>query len=304
MIDNTIARLTFLIGALASSLASTAVQAAGDEICLEGGRYSMGSNNHYREEGPARDVDVAPFCLDRTEVSNSDFAEFVEATGYVTLAERGPERKQYPNAPEAFFSPGSAVFVKPDSLVGLTLGGWWQFIVEANWRQPEGRPVDMNQIAQHPVVHIAYEDAEAYAQWRGRRLASEAEWEFAARDGLNGQPYAGGSEAPSTDAANTWQGRFPIENTADDGFQMSSPVGHYPASKFGFHDLIGNVWEWTSTPFSSRPGAAPNRTIKGGSFLCADNFCLRYRPAARQAQETGLGSNHIGFRTARSAEKN
>ncbi|MEM7278388.1 MAG: formylglycine-generating enzyme family protein [Pseudomonadota bacterium] len=267
-----------------------------DEICLSGGTFTMGSEAHYPEEKPLREVSVDAFCMDRHEVSNQQFEKFVAATGYKTVAETGPARSDYPGQPDAFFAPGSAVFVSPGSLKSAALNQWWQFRETANWRSPQGDPSTKAQ-SLYPVVHVAYKDALAYAKWLGRDLPTEAQWEFAAREiGANGaNPDLQANLIPAK-AANTWQGRFPLNNSAEDGHVGTAPVGSYPANAHGFFDLIGNVWEWTKSPYQ---GPAAQRTIKGGSHLCAPNYCLRYRPSARQGQDTGLGTSHIGFRTVR-----
>lgn len=267
-----------------------------DEVCLDGGRFLMGSDEFYREEAPRRPVQVDPFCIDRYEVTRAEFAEFVKATGYQTTAETGPDRSHYPDAPDSFFTSGSAVFVAPKSIVGARLGQWWRFIATANWRAPRGEPLVDAALDDHPVVHVSFKDAAAYARWRGRSLPTEEQWEFAAQGGASGQEFAWDRQALPSDHANTWQGRFPVENLVEDGYADTAPVGSFPANGFGIHDMIGNVWEWT---VSAMPPAASDRmrVIKGGSYLCAENYCLRFRPAARQAQDTGLGTSHIGFRT-------
>lgn len=283
---------------------------------VEGGAFMMGSERAYAEEGPVHTEQVTGFWISRYEVSNKQFAEFVEATSYVTVAERVPSPEEYPDIPKDLLVPGSAVFVAPDTFVStVNPMAWWQFRAGADWRHPNGSETTIKGRDDFPVVHIAHEDALAYAAWRGHRLPSEAEYEFAARGGLEGATYASGEElAPAGEhQANTWQGIFPVQNTAEDGFKGLAPVGCYESNAYGLHDMIGNVWEWTSDPYypahgdyteppqgyDPRQPGLPVRVIKGGSFLCAPNYCMRYRPAARHAQETGLGTDHIGFRTVR-----
>lgn len=273
------------------------------ERCLEGGEFTMGSNNHYPEERKERRVTVGPFCIDTFEVTNDAFARFIEETGYLTVAERGPSRADYPNAPEKFFQAGSAVFQPPEQLGDrMSTMSWWQFRPDANWQNIDGEGRSIEGLEHHPVVHIAFEDAMAFANWRGRDLPTEAEWEFAARGGEGPSEYAWGSErAPEGhEMANTWQGQFPRVNVRADGHLGTAPAGSFPANGYGLHDMIGNAWEWTkTTPDGMGLASGQQRIIKGGSFLCAPNYCARYRPAARQAQDTGLGTSHIGFRTVR-----
>lgn len=275
---------------------------SGSERCLDGGEFLMGSNRHYPEEREERMVRVHSFCIDIFEVTNAQFAEFVAATAYVTLAERGPAKSDYPQAPPEYFRPGSAVFVMPDGNRAPAAMSWWQFKEQAYWRRPAGKGSSVDGLEEHPVVHVAYEDALAYAQWRGRDLPTEAEWEFAARGGGNGTEFAWGDErAPGgVEQANTWQGDFPVRNKALDAYRGTAPVGSFPANGYGLHDMIGNVWEWTRSSAPRRDSARmQQRVIKGGSFLCAPNYCARFRPAARQAQDAGLGTSHVGFRTVR-----
>lgn len=292
---------------------------SGEEMAwIEGGSFMMGEEGAYPEEGPAHAEHLAGFWISRHEVSNSQFAEFVDATGYVTVAERVPSPEEYPDIPKELLVPGSAVFVVPETFVSTVNPlAWWQFRKDANWRHPNGPGTTIKGREHFPVVHMAQEDALAYAKWRGHRLPTEAEYEFAARGGLEGAAFAGGEElAPSgVHEANTWQGLFPFQNTGEDGFKGLAPVGCYEPNAYGLHDMIGNVWEWTSDPYypvhgdfvdppqgyDPRQPGLPVRVIKGGSFLCAPNYCMRYRPAARHAQETGLGTDHIGFRMVREA---
>lgn len=258
------------------------------EVELAGGAFTMGAAPMHTEEGPPRPASVAPYAMDRTEVTVADYAAFVEATGYVTLAERPPDPARYPGVP--------VERLKPSSLVFDPQRGEWRVVEGASWRRPQGPGSSVAGREREPVTHVAYADALAYARWKGRDLPTEAEWEFAARDGLEGARYAWGDEPRPSGVipANTWQGLFPVADTGEDGFKgRPAPVGCFPASRFGLSDISGNVWEWTRAP----AGGAP--MIKGGSYLCADNFCLRYRPAARQEGPPDTGASHIGFRTVR-----
>jgi formylglycine-generating enzyme required for sulfatase activity len=283
-----------------------------DMIWIPGGTFLMGSNAFYREERPVRPETTAGFWIDRHPVTNAQFRRFVEATGYVTFSERTPTREMYPDAAEEFLVPGSLVFVKPPRPVSLRdHRAWWAYVPGANWRHPNGPNSSIAQRDNHPVVHVNYEDAQAYAAWAGKALPSEVEWEFAARGGLDGAAYAWG-DAANPDGrylANTWQGRFPFENLAEDGFEGTSPVDAFPPNGYGLHDVCGNVWEWTVTPYAPAGDAEKScchrespdprkmlRVVKGGSHLCAPNYCLRARPAARQGETIDSSTSHIGFR--------
>jgi formylglycine-generating enzyme len=283
-------------------------------IWVPGGSFLMGSDRFYREERPTRSVSVSGFWMDTHPVTNAEFGQFVRATGYATLAERSPDPAAYRNADPSLLVPGSLVFRKPDRPVDLRdYRAWWEYLPGADWRHPEGPCSSLEGRGDHPVVHVAYEDACAYAAWAGKELPTEPEWEFAARGGLHGATYAWGDLlAPDgRPMANTWQGRFPWENLCEDGYEGTSPVGAFPANGYGLHDMIGNVWEWTASLFAphgaehraksccnpSGPGVAlPRRVVKGGSHLCAPNYCLRYRPAARQGEQVDTSTCHIGFR--------
>lgn len=237
-------------------------------VWVAGGEFSMGSDAHYPEEAPERAARVDGFWIDRHEVTNAQFAQFVATTEYVTLAERDTD------APA-----GSAVFAS----------GGWQYVEGASWREPEGPGSSVEGRERHPVVHVALEDAEAYAAWLGRALPTETQWEYA----------AAAQQGPAQ--ANTWQGRFPVRNTAEDGYPGTAPVGCFAPNRHGLHDMIGNVWELTATAAWTVPGRGPANVIKGGSHLCAPNFCRRYRATARQTQEHALGTGHVGFRTVSKA---
>jgi sulfatase modifying factor 1 len=279
-----------------------------------GGQFMLGDNRFYVEEGPAGIASVGDFNIDRTEVTNWQFRAFIEATGYVTAAELGLSQKDFPNVPPELRVPGSMVFVSPDPDNVSVPASWGQFVPGANWQHPLGPESSIEGKDAFPVVHLIHADAKAYAEWMGRRLPTEAEWEYASRGGLDGATYSWGQESPhqGESKANTWQGHFPYTNFKDDGFVGSSPVGCFPKNGYGLYDMTGNVWEWTDTAYGpdhkrnygdggydpQQPGIKV-KTLKGGSFLCSDNYCQRFRPAARQAQDVTLGSSHIGFRTAK-----
>jgi formylglycine-generating enzyme required for sulfatase activity len=318
-------------------------------VLLAGGEFRMGSGSFYPDEAPVHQRTVAPFEIDLHPVTNRQFAAFVEATGYVTVAERPLDPADFPAADPADLVPGGLVFTSAPGPVDLSdWRQWWRWGAGANWRQPFGPGSDAEGKEDHPVVQVSFEDAWAYADWVGKRLPTEAEWEFAARGGLDGAVFAWGDEARPDDRlmANTWQGRFPYLNTGANGWVGTSPVMSFPPNGYGLYDCIGNVWEWTSSYYSSRheppesnpdegvpaPGAAeygpvctcspqpagnsreaaqaaastepgsaiPRRVLKGGSHLCAPEYCLRYRPAARSPQADDTATTHIGFRCVRS----
>jgi formylglycine-generating enzyme required for sulfatase activity len=295
---------------------------------IAGGTFLMGSDRHYPEEGPAHRVAVDDFWIDRDPVTNAEFGRFVRDSGYVTLAERLLDPALYPGVPVHLLQPCSLVFSPPRFPVDTSDWRlWWRLLPGASWHQPYGPGSSCRGLEAHPVVHIAFQDALAYARWAGKDLPSEAEWEHAAWGGLEDAEYAWGDTfAPGGQhMANTWQGQFPHENTALDGFERTSPVRSFPPNGYGLYDMIGNVWEWTSDFYAPRhtaavmkpccvprnprnstpedsfdPALPPNgiarRVIKGGSHLCAPNYCYRYRPAARQAQAIDSPTSHIGFR--------
>jgi formylglycine-generating enzyme required for sulfatase activity len=304
---------------------------AHDVVDLPGGEFHMGSDVHYPEEAPAHRVRVGAFGLDRHPVTNGQYAAFVEATGYVTVAERPLDPADFPGAPPENLAPGSMVFTPTPGPVDLRhLSQWWAWTPGACWRQPDGPASSVAGRDDHPVVHVAHEDAAAYARWVGARLPSEAEWEHAARGGLDGAEFTWGDEARPGGRlmANTWDGPdFPWRSTGESGWLRTSPVGSFPSNGFGLVDMAGNVWEWTDDWWTSRhpddPASSccaphdphggdvdgsydpaqpqfrvPRKVIKGGSHLCADTYCLRYRPAARRPQMVDTGMSHIGFRCA------
>src|SRR5262245_6680875 len=299
-----------------------------DMIRLPGGDFLMGSDRHYPEEAPTHRVRVDAFWMDRTPVTNREFRRFVEATGHVTFAEIPPDPKDYPGALPHMLKAGSLVFTPPKHAVDLRdWSQWWEFKFRANWRRPYGPGSSIRGLDDYPVVHIAYRDAEAYATWAGKELPTEAEWEFAARGGLDAAEYAWGEEFTpgGKQMANTWQGAFPLENLKSDGYLRTSPVTAFPPNGYGLYDLIGNVWEWTTDWWSSKhEGDAakaccvpqnprggleeasydpnlpnikiPRKVLKGGSHLCVPNYCYRYRPAARHAEAVDTSTSHVGFR--------
>jgi sulfatase modifying factor 1 len=297
-------------------------------IELPAGSFRMGSADFYPEEAPVHEVRIDAFAIDRAPVTVAQFARFAEQTGHVTLAELAPDPAAYPDADPSLLRAGSAVFHHTPGPVPLSdPTRWWAYVPGASWRAPWGPDSDNSGRADHPVTHVAYEDAEAYAEWAGKQLPSEAEWEYAARGGLDGVAFAWGDEERPDGKlmANHWQGEFPWHNTGARGWRGTSPVGLFPVNGYGLHDVTGNVWEWTSDCYAARaatspspccgapvnprteppdgsydlgqPGAGiPRRVIKGGSHLCAPSYCLRYRPAARQPEAIDTSTSHIGFR--------
>jgi sulfatase modifying factor 1 len=314
---------------------------------IEGGAFLMGCEIFYPEERPVHSVSVDGFWIDRGPVTVRQFRRFVEDTGYVTVAERPLDASEYPDADPALLVPGSLVFRKPSTRVPLSdHSRWWAYVPGACWRHPEGPGSDLRGRGRHPVVHVAYEDAHAYARWAGKALPTEAEWELAARGGLQGKIFTWGDDPRPGGRlmANHWQGEFPWRNVRANGYEGTSRTGSFPANGYGLHDMAGNVWEWTGDLYAqheltgggraassvddeggsccgpdsrrasssgsghqnrrtAEPGAhIPRRVIKGGSHLCAPNYCLRYRPAARQGEAIDTSTSHIGFRCVRRAE--
>jgi len=284
---------------------------------VPGGAFRMGDETFYPEEHPVRRVHVDGFWIDVHPVTVAEFARFVDVTGYVTDAERPPDAAQLPGVDPELLVPGSLVFTPTPGPVPLDdLRRWWRWVPGACWRHPEGPGSTVEGREDHPVTHVTVADAEAYARWAGKALPTEAEWERAARGGLEGATYPWGDEETpgGRPMANTWQGRFPWENLVLDGWIGTSPVGSFPPNGYGLHDVVGNVWEWTADTFAAHPAEAPHaccapgptavtatgrRVIKGGSHLCAPNYCLRYRPAARQPQDIDTATAHLGFRCVR-----
>jgi formylglycine-generating enzyme required for sulfatase activity len=274
----------------------------------------LGSDCHYPEEAPAREVTVEGFWIQAHQVTNRQFAEFVADTGYLTVAERPLNAADFPDAPAENLQPGSMVFHRTQGPVDLRhLSLWWTWTPGASWHHPVGPRSSIEKRADHPVVHVAYEDAAAYAQWAGMALPTEDEWEVAARGGLPAAEFTWGNEPeqPEERLANYWHGEFPWR--PDRGYGRTTPVGSYPANGYGLFDMAGNVWEWTTDWYTdTRTGGSccaaasldpqqpqfrvPRRVVKGGSFLCADSYCRRYRPAARRPQPVDTGMSHIGFR--------
>ncbi len=300
---------------------------------IPGGEFSMGSNDPvaWESERPARRVRVRSFWMDEAEVTNAEFLTFVEATGYVTTAERKPDvaeiMKQVPPGtpppPAEMLVPGTLCFIPTTGSVPLNdASQWWQWKPGASWRHPDGPDSSIETIMNHPVVHVSWDDASAYAKWAGKRLPTEAEWEFAARGGLDGKPYTWGDDPPGEKniKANLWQGNFPNENKQSDGFVRTAPVKSFAPNGYGLYDMAGNVWEWCAdwyddqlhrregniTVIDNPTGPAqsydpsqpftPLRVVKGGSFLCSDMYCTRYRPSARSGVSPDTGMSHTGFR--------
>ena len=315
-------------GGVASIERSRQRPAPPNMIWIPGGTFRMGSDQHYPEEAPVHRVTIDGFWIDRAPVTNRQFKEFVRATAHVTFAEIPPDPKNYPGALPHMLYAGSLVFTPPRRPVDLKdWSAWWAFLKGANWRHPYGPKSNLNAPDNHPVVHVAYTDALAYAKWAGKELPTEAEWEFAARGGLDGAEFAWGDEFTpgGRHRANTWQGNFPHENQREDGYARTSPVTAFPANGYGVYDMIGNVWEWTADWWSAKhePDATkpccvpenprggrednsydpclpkikiPRKVLKGGSHLCAPNYCRRYRPAARHAEAVDTSTSHVGFR--------
>ncbi len=267
----------------------------------------MGSDAHYAEEAPVHTATVEGFWMDRHQVTNREFAEFVEATGYVTVAERPLDPADFPGAPPENLVPGSLVFTATRGPVDLRhLNQWWTWTPGACWRHPDGPAGGLDGRADEPVVHVAYEDADGYAAWLGCALPTEAEWERAARGGVEGAAYVWGDEPERAGQrlANFWHGEFPWR--AESGYGRRAPVGSFPANDYGLYDMAGNVWEWTCDWYGGTREAScdphqpqfpvPRKVLKGGSYLCADSYCLRYRPAARRPQMVDTGMSHVGFR--------
>jgi sulfatase modifying factor 1 len=298
-------------------------------VLLPGGEFAMGSSEFYPDESPVHRVRVDPFVIDRYPVTNAEFGKFVAATGYLTVAERPLDPVDYPGVAESDLAPGALVFTPTAGPVDLRdFSQWWRWVPGARWSEPSGPGSTVAGKADHPVVQVSFADAAAYARWAGKELPTEAEWENAARAGLHQATYSWGND-PRPDSklmANTWQGHFPHDNRGANGWIGTSPVGSFPPNGFGLFDMTGNVWEWTTDYYhpthtttesccapanprsadpvgSAEPGSSiPRRVLKGGSHLCAPEYCLRYRPAARSPQAVDTATSHIGFRCIRRTE--
>ena len=299
-----------------------------DPVFIEGGEFSMGSEEFYPDEAPVRRITVESFWVDPHPVTNQRFREFVDDTGYVTVAEQAPDPRLYPGAAPEDLVPGALVFTMASAPVPLNdYRAWWRWTHGASWKHPFGPDSDLEGLYDHPVVHVSHQDAATFCAWAGGELPTEAEWEYAARGGLDGARFAWGDDdlQETEPVANTWQGGFPYENTQVDGWTRTSPVGSYPPNGYGLYDMTGNVWEWTADWYTARPGdlveasaccaptdprgttaldsidprtpePIPRKVVKGGSHLCTPQYCYRYRPAARQAQTIDTGMSHLGFR--------
>ncbi len=293
-------------------------------VWVPAGRFSMGSNYApFTDARPIHPVELDGFWMDRAPVTNAEFARFIQATGYVTVAERKPAAKDFPGVPADRLTPGSLVFDPPRQPVPLDdYRAWWNYVEGAYWKHPEGPGSDLAGREKHPVVQVSWEDAAAYARWAGKRLPTEAEWEYAARGGLTQMPYVWGNtfRPGGRIMANTWQGRFPDDNTKEDGWERTSPVGSFPANGFGLYDMAGNVWQWcadwyrpdayrnslTKNPsgpadsYDPEEPGLPKHVQRGGSFLCSDQYCSRYMPGGRGKGAADTGASHVGFRCVRS----
>lgn len=303
-----------------------AIPAPAGMVWIPGGEFLMGSDRHYPEEAPAHRVHVDGFWIDRFTVTNRDFERFIAETGYVTQAERPADPADYPGALPEMLAPSSTMFRKPPGPVDMgNHYNWWTYVPGADWRHPCRPASSIRKLMDHPVVHVAWADVAAYAAWAGKDLPTEAEWEFAARGGLDGAEFVWGEELTPEGRymANTWQGEFPHRNTLDDGYEFTAPVGSFPPNGYGLYDMAGNVWQWTRDWYqnhanlgspccmASNPRGAsrdasmdprqpdiriPRKVTKGGSHLCAPNYCRRCRPVARMAQPVDTSISHLGFR--------
>jgi len=302
-------------------------------VWIEGSTFTMGADHHYPEEAPPHRVSVGSFWIDPKPVTNAQFSRFVQATGHVTMAEQPANPAKYPGAKAELLRPSSIVFARPAGPVDMRNPyNWWRYVAGADWRHPRGPSSSIEGLDDHPVVHLAFEDVEAYCNWAGKQLPTEAEWEFAARGRLDGNTFAWGNEFEPNGRtmANTWQGEFPTQNLATDGYEWTSPVASFPPNGYGLYDMIGNVWEWTLDWYqehhrihqpccgSLNPKGGdeeasydprlpsiriPRKVIKGGSYLCSPNYCRRYRPAARMAQPIDTSTCHVGFRCIQKPEE-
>jgi len=296
-------------------------------VLIPAGKFKMGTDevHLFPDAVPVHEVELDAFYMDITEVTNEEFARFVEATKYVTVAERPLDPRKFPGVPPEKLKPGSIVFKLSAGAEDLNnIHGRWEYVAGACWKYPEGPHSDLKGREKHPVVHIAYEDAEAYAKWAGKRLPTEAEWEYAARGGLEQKRFVWGDEFRPAGKwmANIWQGRFPIENTKEDGYVLTAPVRSYPANGFGLYDMAGNVWEWCSDyyrpdyyrtsprknpqgptdSFDPQEPGVVKKVQRGGSYMCSDQYCIRYRPAGRGKGELESSHGHVGFRCVMSVK--
>lgn len=313
-------RIFLLFLALSTAMAAPAPKGM---KWIPGGTFAMGSKTGGDDCRPVHDVTLDGFWMDEMEVTNRQFKEFVDATGYVTVAERKPDPKDFPGAPPELLVPGAIVFTPPDHKVALNNAmQWWRWQPGASWQHPSGPDSSIKDRMEYPVVQIAWEDATAYAKWAGKRLPTEAEWEYAARGGLKEQTYGWGNEKHPKEKwmANVWSGEFPVKNTKADGFVETAPAKSFPPNDFGLYDMSGNVWEWVadwyrpdyyakspaknpvgpSSSFDPEEPGMPKRVLRGGSFLCSDEYCIGYQPGIRSKSSPDTGLQHTGFRCAKS----
>lgn len=327
---------TYLLVRYTSHFEQKPVPSPPGMVSIKGGEFTMGDDSElgWSDEKPAHRVRVAGFWMDEAEVTNSQFAAFVKATNYITTAEKAPSMEEIlaqlppgtPPPPSDKLVAGSLVFTMTDGPVDLRdFSQWWKWTPGANWKHPEGPPSNLDGRDLHPVVHVSWDDATAYAKWAGKRLPTEAEWEFAARGGLDDKPYVWGDDAPSDTRifANIWQGKFPHLNTKGDGYTRTAPVKSFKPNGFGLYDMSGNVWEWCADAYDEQAYArrarqemtvnpvgeqsvdqrnprSASRAQRGGSFLCNDQYCSRYRPSARHGLAPDTGMSHVGFRCVKS----
>lgn len=311
-------------GSTAKTAAPTDMSWTNGMVWIPGGTFHMGAETGQVDEKPVHEVTVDGFWMDKTEVTNEEFEKFIKATGYVTIAERKPDPKDFPGADPEMLVAGSIVFHPPPGDVPLDNHYvWWTYVPGADWKHPEGPGSSIQGREKHPVVHVCYFDVIEYCKWAGKRLPTEAEWEYASRGGLDQKQYSWGEEQTPGGkwVANIWQGKFPNENTMDDGFRTTSPAGTFPPNGYGLYDMSGNVWEWCADWYApdtytmkvslnplgpsqeasndpNEPGVA-KRVQRGGSYLCSDSYCTGYRPSARMKNTPDSATSHTGFRCVR-----